>query len=1276
MNEDIITSDNKSGIIEVVLKHFSASDKLNGENILTHNQGKIKFFPDEKSINTWFTSIPSTNPNNKIGYNVAIRLFGNDEIRLFDDKVMFDCNCPQFSPTQHCKHCYAALKKLSYDIRDNSISFNPAIKSGSIKPALSGVRITSFIQIDDQVINRLQNQHRYYGGLDYYNSKLVKELSPMHLIFEYTDRGKSCNQEIIFDPLSNFFVTKCSCGKNKAPLICQHIASAFGKIKNVKGKNYFHSFIDYSHQKNKMLSDYGVEPDSDESKHFAFNYGIRSIENVIPPSYYVTNLSSFQNKFTEIISSANNKDKLLRPKIPLNKKVDYDLGFLFSFTTKNIKFSLDLISVIQQKNKKKISRISLRKDENLAWLEPLNDSEYESIKAFSIDSITKEMYKRTRSYTFDSSRWLNYIDSSHIKELEDYLFEKLSAAKDTLSNNKFIYLFNAKTAGKNSFSEANAELIDFSSTTFSLKIKSEDNSKGLKIGLVAKVGEKEIPVNSDTIFLPFFIKEGNTLYLANSKADYELIEKFKFGFLIVPNSLKTETIKTVLLPLQKVFEVELPETSIIQIRDAVPQGIVLFKELENKYLLVKPVFSYEAVRVEYNDEKEITIEENEKITIISRDKNFESTFYETVKALHHLFSKQTMDENFFLAYEEVMKNNWFIDTLRFLQENNFIVEGITDLRHFKYNTNKPAITTKVGSGMDWFDLEIEIQFGDQQVPFVDIVNAIRNKQTTIILGDGTIGVLPEEWIKQFSLAFKMGNIHEGKLQLSKMHFTLIDELHLQIDDDTVLQELEEKKKMLSQIEDIKVIKPSKKITATLRDYQLHGLYWMQTLDKLGWGGCLSDDMGLGKTLQTIAFLQYLKEKNKKACHLVVCPTSLIYNWENEIKKFCNTLKYHIYYGLDREFKNDHLEKFDVIITSYGTLRNDIEILNKQSFHYIILDESQAIKNPEAQISKAVQLIKAKNKLILTGTPVQNNTFDLYSQFNFLNPGFLGNREFFRTEFANAIDKGGNAEISQQLKKMVYPFMLRRTKQQVAKDLPDKTEIILWCEMGNEQRTVYEQYKNYYRNSLLKKIEEVGMSKVGIYVLEGLLRLRQICDSPQLLKSKEIKSVKSVKTEELLREIQENSGDSKVLVFSQFTEMLALIKRAFDKEKIIYNYLDGSTPAAKRQAEVDDFQTNEKSKAFLISLKAGGVGLNLTAADYVYLIDPWWNPAVEQQAIDRTHRIGQTKKVFAYKMICKDSVEEKIIKLQEKKKNLSKDLVSEENGFMKKLTKDDVEFLFS
>lgn len=314
--------------------------------------------------------------------------------------------------------------------------------------------------------------------------------------------------------------------------------------------------------------------------------------------------------------------------------------------------------------------------------------------------------------------------------------------------------------------------------------------------------------------------------------------------------------------------------------------------------------------------------------------------------------------------------------------------------------------------------------------------------------------------------------------------------------------------------------------------------------------------------------------------------------------------------------------------------------------------------------------------MLSGTPVQNNTYDLYAQFNFINPGLLGSRDFFKTEFANAIDKQADKNKAGQLRKMIYPFLLRRTKEQVTPDLPDKTETVLWCEMDREQRSIYESYRKYYREAIIKKIEEVGMNKAGMYVLEGLLRLRQICDHPSLLKDENSKSEESVKTEELLREVEENTGQHKILIFSQFVEMLQLIRKELKSRKLSFAYLDGSTTLKDRQKAVEDFQSNEETKIFLISLKAGGVGLNLTAADYVYIVDPWWNPAAEQQAIDRTHRIGQTRKIFAYKMICKDTVEEKILKLQEKKKNLADELVSEDAGFVKKLTKEDIEFLLS
>jgi non-specific serine/threonine protein kinase len=364
-----------------------------------------------------------------------------------------------------------------------------------------------------------------------------------------------------------------------------------------------------------------------------------------------------------------------------------------------------------------------------------------------------------------------------------------------------------------------------------------------------------------------------------------------------------------------------------------------------------------------------------------------------------------------------------------------------------------------------------------------------------------------------------------------------------------------------------------------------------------------------------------------------------------------------------------------VLTSYGVVRNDIEELNNFLWQYIILDESQAIKNPDARVTKAMQQLRSVNRLILSGTPVQNNTSDLFSQFNFVNPGLLGSREYFNREFATPIDKLGSKEKTQQLKKLIHPFTLRRTKEQVAKDLPDKTITVLWCTMEAEQRKLYNQYRDGYRKKLLKKIDEEGITKSGLDVLEGLLRLRQICDHPRLVNKADDSDMSSVKVGELIREVQENAGNHKLLIFSQFTEMLGLIRDEFEKNNISYCYLDGSTSLNHRRDAVTKFQEDETVKAFLISLKAGGVGLNLTVADYVYIVDPWWNPAAEMQAIDRAHRIGQTRKVFAYKMICKDSVEERILQMQERKKMLADDLIQEDAGFVKNLSRADIEFLF-
>jgi len=439
---------------------------------------------------------------------------------------------------------------------------------------------------------------------------------------------------------------------------------------------------------------------------------------------------------------------------------------------------------------------------------------------------------------------------------------------------------------------------------------------------------------------------------------------------------------------------------------------------------------------------------------------------------------------------------------------------------------------------------------------------------------------------------------------------------------------------------------------------------------------LADDMGLGKTIQALTFLQHLKDKQGHLFALVVCPTTLMYNWENELKKFTPSLGYHIHHGSQRLNNAKLLKQHEVIITTYGTMRSDIRLLTELQFDSIILDESQAIKNPQSKVAKASVLLKGNHRICMSGTPLQNNTFDVYAQMNFLNPGMLGSIEHFRNDFATPIDKFGEQEQKEHLRRLLYPFILRRTKEQVAKDLPEKTETVLYCEMNTEQRKIYDAYRNEYRSRILGTIDEVGIGGSQLTILQGLMKLRQICDSPYILNEEEKLPNVSIKLEELSRELKENISNHKTLVFSQFLGMLALIREKLEEQGIPYVYFDGSTSAADREKAVRSFQENDDIRVFLISLKAGGVGLNLTAASYVFIVDPWWNPAVEQQAIDRTHRIGQTNNIFAYRMICKDTIEDKILVLQEKKRALAKDLISDDTGFVKSLSREDVEYLFS
>ena len=788
-------------------------------------------------------------------------------------------------------------------------------------------------------------------------------------------------------------------------------------------------------------------------------------------------------------------------------------------------------------------------------------------------------------------------------------------------------------------------------------------------GMVHGVEQNESPC-------PLLFLYNHQLFLFANSESIGLIEKFlPNGKMIIPAAEWAQTLHEFILPLAKEYKVDFDASMLHIMKNIVPDAKLLLIE-KGEYLVFKPQFSYKGYETDLLGKEVFLVPEGDKILAIHRNKEKEKAFVDRLRNLHSNLIMNEENGTLALKGSEILKDNWFFLFVDAMKEMQVPVFGYDALRNFRFNTAKPQTKIFISSNTDWFDAKVDIVFGDQQVSIADVKRALANKQMYVQLNDGTLGVLPEEWLKKYALLFRVGEGANQNLKLSKYHKSVVDELFELKNEEELVFELEEKYNRLRDFEKIHEIEPPVHLQPVLRPYQMAGFQWINYLRNVNWGGILADDMGLGKTVQALSYLEHYKSENPDARILVICPTTLIYNWENEIKKFTPSLTYRIHHGPSRTRNADDILRQDVTITTYGTLRSDIKLFVGIQFDYAVLDESQAIKNPASKVTKAAYLINAKHRICMSGTPLQNNTFDIYAQMNFLNPGMLGSIEFFRQEFAIPIDKLGEADRKEHLRKLLYPFILRRTKEQVAKDLPEKLEMILWCEMESAQRSIYDAYRNDYRDKILGNIETQGIGRSQMTILQGLMKLRQICDSPAILNEDETFENHSIKIEELVREISENMGEHKALIFSQFLGMLGLIRQKLDELGIKYEYFDGSTSAPDREKAIQSFQRNDEVRIFLISLKAGGVGLNLTAADYVYIVDPWWNPAVEQQAIDRTHRIGQTKNIFAYRMICKDTIEDKILKLQEKKIALAKDLISDETGFVKSLTREDVEYLFS
>ena len=1183
------------------------------------------------------------------------------------------CTCP-YNLGDICRHETAALLQLQ-DLLDKNVlgekdvlyhQRHTVIKMKDIE--LKSIRLLSSPDSYEEAekILRTQKANIVSAANERVEANLVCNGETFPLVIQK-------NEERNFD-------TSCKCDEQEHPL-CVHKVALFLQLLNAFGPYYFDSIRNWDKQKNKLLEIYGYSLDDDLTGKFEFTYKdgkpfLRVLDTSIKRAEPVS--GSRVNSQTIV---AEKEVVVAEEETPLTLNGNTSrIGIVFNGSNGMYpNFAIDAVSG----DINETGTVFTGKVEKLELSKFVNTDNYPDQDKQLLQQIRKlndtEVNKYVSRNSPFSGIWENIIhhEDDELPEetkslIAEYWYPKLLKLFNEQKDNALVYFL---PQGKK-FVTSSLLPVQLADETAIPVIHVNTVKTQIEIACYVQVNGVEVPLQENEWSSFMLFKYADTLYNWSRQEDILEIERFanKENLLISKDDWP-DYLKKNIIPLTKDYKVRFDEQLVQEVKDGNPEVRVLLQE-KGDYLLFVPVFSYKGFETRFNAKDIITLPVNDKVLEIHRNRQTELQFIKKLESLHSNFIHPEGAATLALKGADVLKNNWFFLFVDSMKEMNVPVAGFDVLKNFRFNTARPSTEIHISNGVDWFDAKVKVVFGEQQVSIDEIKRALVNKQQFVQLNDGTLGILPENWLKKYSLLFRVGEGKNNALRLSKYHLSVIDELYEERNEAEVLIELEEKYNRLRGFNRIKEIDPPPRLAHILRPYQVAGYHWLNYLSEVGWGGILADDMGLGKTVQALSFLQFYRDTHDALKAIVVCPTTLMFNWENEIKKFTPDLTYHIHHGADRSRNKEGFKGHNVIITTYGTLRSDIKLLTEIHFDYVILDESQAIKNPQSKVTKAAGLLISKNRLCMSGTPLQNNTFDIYAQMNFLNPGMLGSVEYFRNEFATPIDKFGEQDRKEHLKKLLYPFILRRTKEQVAKDLPEKTETILFCEMQAEQREIYEAFRMDYRNKILGVINEQGIQKSQLTILQGLMKLRQICDSPAIMNEPEKYPNHSIKLDEIAREITENISNHKALVFSQFLGMLALIKEKLKSLDVPFEYFDGSTPAHEREKAINRFQDDDNCRAFLISLKAGGVGLNLTAADYVYIVDPWWNPAVEQQAIDRTHRIGQTKNIFAYRMICKDTIEDKILQLQEKKRSLARDLIADDNTFVKSLSRDDVEYLFS
>lgn len=817
---------------------------------------------------------------------------------------------------------------------------------------------------------------------------------------------------------------------------------------------------------------------------------------------------------------------------------------------------------------------------------------------------------------------------------------------------------------------------------------------------------------------PACIIIGKTLFTFRKIEANRLTPFFNKPYVEVPASFTRKYMESILLPAVEQFPVKV--SGLIELTNIImkPKAELLIeKSLDNRPALSLK-FRYETdvyppgKQIKYKYARLLEKDESYEIQSYSRDISWEQN---CVGQLLESGLKRISDTLFILSENAEVHTmiNWITANKHNLSENFIFLQNNTSSIYYigDISLERDVVTTA-----DWFDIKIMVKISNFTFPFIRFKHHIQKNIHEFVLPDGQIALLPVEWFTDYKELFSFGTEKNESIRLRKIHYKLLEEWWK--DSSTRKENVEQ---LLRHFALQPTVNVPLEIKATLRHYQQDGFTWMVHLAENNFGGCLADDMGLGKTLQAIALLQkiYVSSEQRKnikntsdniklvnlddtrqlslfgnntinenisannvpyspinalPASLIIMPTSLIHNWKREIMKFSKLTVFE-YLGSNRlKTKNfgNIFRHYNLIITTYGIVRNDIEYLCQYPFQYIILDESQYIKNPDSMIYHTVMKLNGVNRLILTGTPIENSLKDLWAQFNFINPGMLGTIDEFRNNFIIPITKEGNTRMEERLKRLIQPFFLRRTKEEVAPELPPLTEEVLYCDMSSEQEEIYKKEKNILRNALMAYDEEHTLHKNTFIALQGMTRLRLLANHPQMVMP-DYKGF-SGKMEEVLHYYETLvTGGHKVLIFSSFVKHLRLLAESFDKEGWKYAMLTGQT--LNREEEINRFSMNKEVNCFLISLKAGGVGLNLTEADYVFIIDPWWNPAAEMQAVSRAHRIGQNKQVIVYRFISSNTIEEKIIKLQESKSLLSDTFITNNNP-LQSLSSHEIDELFT